>query len=261
MTEHADTPLLRLDGVVKKFRRHGSELRALDGVSLGLARGERLGLIGESGSGKSTIAKLVLGVIRCDGGSVEVMGTRLTPRLPRRELTALRGRIGAVFQEPVESLNPQIRVGSAVAEPLVVHRGDLSRSEVRGRVEEAIRQVGLATSYLDRRPRMLSGGEAQRVAIARAIVNEPSLLVLDEPTSALDVSMQAEIVDVLQQLAETSRLGWLFITHNLRTAGAVSDRVMVLRGGRLVEEGPAAQVLESPSADYTRELVGAVAQL
>lgn len=256
-----DTRLLRLDGVVKTFRRYGAEVRALDGVSLSLGKGERLGVIGESGSGKSTAANLVLGVERCDGGSVEVLGRGMTAGLSRRDLTALRGRIGTVFQEPVESLNPRISVGRAIAEPLLVHRRELSRSEVDGRVEEAVELVGLGSAYLTRRPRTLSGGEAQRVAIARAIVNEPELLVLDEPTSALDVSVQAEIVGVLLDLAESTELGWLFITHNLHTAGAVSDRVAVLRHGRIVEEGPAARILGSPEAEYTKELVGAAASL
>ncbi|SDG05123.1 peptide/nickel transport system ATP-binding protein/microcin C transport system ATP-binding protein [Lentzea fradiae] len=249
--------LIRLDEVRKTYTRPEGAVHALKGPSLSVPAGHRLGLIGESGSGKSTIARLVMGVEYADSGTVSVLGTPMSRGMSRKDLLAVRGRMGAVFQEPVESLNPRSRISSVLAEPLHIHRRDLSRSEVADRVAEAITTVGLSTDYLNRSPRMLSGGEAQRVAIARALVNDPALLVLDEPTSALDVSVQAEIVALLGELAEGSSVGWLFITHDLTVAAAVSDTIAVMSSGDMVELGEAAQVLEQPSHPYTRELLAA----
>jgi len=253
----AEPELIRLDEVRKTYTRPEGAVHALKGVTLSVPKNHRLGLIGESGSGKSTIARLVMGVEHADSGTVSVFGTSMSRGMAPTELRAVRARMGAVFQEPVESLNPRARIASIIAEPLAIHRRDLSRSEVAGRVEEAITKVGLSTDYLSRSPRMLSGGEAQRVAIARALVNDPALLVLDEPTSALDVSVQAEIVALLGELAESTAVGWLFITHDLTVAAAVSDTIAVMSSGEMVELGEASQVLEQPSHPYTRELLAA----
>jgi ABC-type glutathione transport system ATPase component len=249
-------PIARLDNVIKRYNGRDGQFNAVDEVSLRVERGERLAIIGESGSGKSTTARLLLGLIRRDGGTVSVLGQDWD-RLKPKQRSQLRGRIGAVFQEPIDSLDPMMQVGSIIAEPLIIHRsGDrLSRDAQHDKVEAALARVGLPAALLNRRPAQLSGGQAQRVSIARALINNPELLILDEPTSALDVSVQAQILDLLEEIGEQDGLSWVFITHDLGVARSICQNIVVMRRGRIVERGRADDVLQSPSEPYTQELV------
>jgi len=247
-------PVAEFGDVVKRYGGRNGPFNAVDAVSFVVQRGQRLAIIGESGSGKSTSARLLLGLISRTSGTVSVLGEDWDA-LGRKERARLRGRIGAVFQEPVDSLDPMMRIDSIVAEPLVVHERGLDKAVVEERVEAAIGRVGLPTALLTRRPSQLSGGQAQRVSIARALVTGPELLILDEPTSALDVSVQAQILDLLEEIGQDDRLSWVFITHDLDVARSVCGQIVVMQRGRIVERGSAEAVLESPSDPYTQELV------
>jgi len=230
--------------------------RAVDDVSFTLQPGARLAVIGESGSGKSTIARMLLGLHQCDGGSAHVFGEEWG-RLNAKAARALRKRIGVVFQEPVEALDPRLRARQIIAEPLAIHHQAANEDEARKMVLDAMAKVQLDETYASRKPHQLSGGQAQRVALARAIVNSPELLVLDEPTSALDVSVQAQVLDLLARLATERSLSWIFITHDLGVAAEVCNQAIVVFRGSVVESGPIEQVLTHPEHDYTRNLIAA----
>ena len=230
-------------------------VRAVDGVTLRVERGVVFGLVGESGSGKSTIGQVLAGLVRPTSGTARVTGVDLAAA-PRRELLRVRRGIGIVFQDPASTLNPRWTIGSSVAEPLRLHT-KLRGEDSRDRVCELLEMVRLSPNLAARYPHELSGGQRQRVAIARAVALDPDVLIADEPTSALDVSVQARVLDVFRELQ--SRLGFacLFISHNLAVVESVADRVAVMRNGRIVEEGPTAQVLGSPEQEYTRRLLAA----
>ncbi len=249
-------PLLALDGVSRSFHRRGVTVQAVDQVSLSVDRGEVLGLIGESGSGKSTIARLALGLIQPDAGSVAFDGLELA-KLSPRALRALRERMQIVFQEPYESLNPRMSIGDIVEEPLRIHRPNLSSSQARVQVAEMLEQVGLSPALMPRRPRDLSGGQQQRVGIARAVVTRPDLVVLDEPTSSLDLSVRARILTLLADLGRSLGLTYLFISHDISTVRHFCSRVAVMYHGRIVEEGTSTDVLERASHPYTASLLSA----
>ncbi len=244
-----------LRNVTKRYRKGNRDVVALDRVNLTIRAGERLALIGESGSGKSTIGKLVLGQIGSDEGEVDVLGTgTLTGKPNFRELAR---RVGFVFQQPFDSLDPRMKVGSSLSEPLRIHRRDLSKAEITERVSDGLSAVGLPREFALRYPGQLSGGQAQRVCIARALMLQPDLLVLDEPTSALDATSQREVLRLLCDLHSAREIAWLFITHDLRVAEAITDTTAVLRHGVMVEYGPTVDVLGSPSTDYARRLIDA----
>ncbi|MBW4718010.1 dipeptide ABC transporter ATP-binding protein [Saccharothrix obliqua] len=228
-------------------------VRALDGVSLHVEPGEVLGLVGESGSGKSTLASVITGLRPATSGRVLVAGRDLT-RLRRAERRAARGRVGFVFQDPTSSLNPRATIGRTIAEPMRLHPGSTDPDR---RVAELLDLVQLGAALRDRYPHELSGGQRQRVGIARALALDPALLIADEPTSALDVSVQARILDLFGSLQEQLGFACLFISHDLAVVERLADRVAVLREGRLVEQGPAADVLTSPRDPYTARLIAA----
>ena len=254
--------LVEAEGLTVRYRQRKSRMRrseprppALDRVSFVLRAGETLGVVGESGSGKSTLGLALLRLVAASG-RVRFEG-RPIAGLGRRELRKLRPAMQIVFQDPFGSLSPRLSVGAILEEGLAVHRRDLPAAEREARVRHALESVELEPGMRHRYPHEFSGGQRQRIAIARALVLEPRLVVLDEPTSALDVSVQAQIVRLLRSLQETRGLAYLFISHDLRVVRAVSHRILVLRHGVMVEQGPTGEVLAAPRNPYTRSLVSA----
>lgn len=250
-------PLLAASAIDVRF----GALHAVRGVSLELPAGPfGLGLIGESGSGKSTIARALLGLTPVSAGTVTFEGQAVAS-LRRGELKAFRRAVQLVMQDGTESLDPRMRVGASVAEGLAAH-GLVSRGRARDdRVAELLDEVGLRAELADRYPHELSGGQRQRATIARALAVEPRVLVLDEPTSALDVTVQARILDLVRRLREERSLSYVLISHNLAVVDQLCEECLVLRAGEVVERGPTAQVLDDPQHAYTRELRAAVPEL
>jgi peptide/nickel transport system ATP-binding protein len=249
--------VLEADGVSKAFAasRRSGEVHALRGVSLRLRQGESLGVVGESGSGKTTLARCLVGLETATGGRIEIDGIDATDRgrLPAADQARLRRSIQYVFQDPYDSLNPALTIGTSLAEALRV-----APPEARVPVGELLELVGLPAEYAKRKPVALSGGERQRVAIARSVAVRPRILVCDEPVSALDVSVQAQILGLLAQLRQELQMTLLFITHDLAIVRQVADDVVVMHRGEVVERGPVDRVLDSPEHPYTQRLVEAV---
>ncbi|MBG7704779.1 ABC transporter ATP-binding protein [Streptomyces sp. MC1] len=253
----ATAPVVELREVSVVFGRGQRAVPALDGVSLVVRPGETLGLVGESGSGKSTAARVALGLIPPTSGTVSLFGADLA-RTRSRARRALRSGIGVVLQDPVASLDARMTVGECVAEPLRVHRRELSARDRRGRVEAVLDRVRLPRDIVRRAPGELSGGQRQRVSLARALVLEPRLLVADEPTSALDVSVQESVLAVITELQEELGFACLFVSHDLAVVQHFAHRVAVMRAGRIEEQGSTGETLLHPETDYTRRLLAAV---
>lgn len=249
----AAPPLLSARDLGVYFTRQRRPFRAVDDVSLELPEGGALGLIGESGCGKSTLARALLRLIPTTSGEVRFAGAALPTVVP----PAVRAQMQMVFQDPIGSLNPRMTVGATLAEPIRFHRLAATRSDEAAQVVALAQSVGLSTDHLPRFPHELSGGQRQRVGIARALASRPRLLVCDEPTSALDVSVQAQIVNLLADLRAERRLALLFIAHNLSVVRVLCERVAVMYRGRIVEQGPTAQVFAQPGHPYTRALLDA----
>jgi len=260
---HADAPVVMVAKDVKVWfpitagllRRTVGHIKAVDGISLSVRAGETLGVVGESGSGKSTLAYALLRLQRSEG-SIRFRGEELQGR-SWGDMRPLRKDMQIVFQDPFDSLSPRLSVFHIVSEGLQVHDIGANETERRAMVAEALREVGLDPAAMDRYPHEFSGGQRQRIAIARAIVLKPKFIVLDEPTSALDMSVQAQIVDLLRDLQKKNDLAYLFISHDLRVVRALSDRVMVMKDGKVVEENSAKQIFEAPQTDYTKALIAA----
>lgn len=238
------------------LRRHVGTVKAVDGVTLSVRRGEVLGLVGESGCGKSTLARTIMQLVPTTSGTVVLEGRNLTSG-SAGEIREVRRDLQMVFQDPYASLNPRMTVFATLAEPLLVH-GGCSPAEVRERVAELMRTVGLAPRFMQKYPHEFSGGQRQRIAIARALALQPKVIIADEPVSALDVSIQAQILNLLAQLCRKMNLSLVFIAHDLSVVKHISDRVAVMYLGKIVELGPAAQVIEHPRHPYTRALVSAI---
>ena len=233
--------------------------RAVDGIDFDVMRGESVGLVGESGCGKSTTSMMIMRLIDKTAGRIVFDGIDIGT-IPAREFahSPLRKRIQMVFQDPTDSLNPRYTAARAISDPLIRMAGLSDRNEIRARVEALALQVGLPLRLIDRLPHQMSGGEKARVGIARAIALRPDLVILDEPTAALDVSVQAVVLNLLQDLKDSLGMSYLFVSHDLHVVRLLCDRVIVMRQGRIVEEGSAEQVLEAPQAEYTRELISAI---
>ncbi len=255
--ENADE-LVRVRALVKHFPVEGSDdvVRAVDGVTFEILRGETLGLVGESGCGKSTVGRCLLRLIEPTSGQVEFQGRDIL-LTGKRDLRALRREMQIIFQDPYASLNPRLRVRDIVSEPLLIH-GIGSSEERRERVAELLRRVGLDPDYMNRYPHEFSGGQRQRLGIARALALNPKLIVADEPVSALDVSVQAQVVNLLQDLQNEFGLTYLFISHGLAVVEHISTRVAVMYLGRIVEVADAAELYANPLHPYTKALLSAI---
>ncbi|MER7487682.1 dipeptide ABC transporter ATP-binding protein [Streptomyces sp. NPDC126497] len=258
-------PVLEVSGLVKHypltrgvvFRRRVGAVRAVDGVDFALGRGETLGIVGESGCGKSTVARMLVGLERPTAGSIRYRGEDVTG-LSGRALKAVRRNIQMVFQDPYTSLNPRMTVGDIVGEPYEIHPEAAPRGDRRRRVRELLEVVGLDPAYVDRYPHQFSGGQRQRIGIARGLALRPEVIVADEPVSALDVSVQAQVVNLMDRLQSEFGLAYVFIAHDLSVVRHISDRVGVMYLGRIVETGTATEIHEHPTHPYTQALLSAV---
>ncbi|MCH2075980.1 MAG: ABC transporter ATP-binding protein [Rhodobacteraceae bacterium] len=258
--------LLKVDGLTKKFLSKGSLIpsrreyfTAVDNVSFDIKDGEVFGVVGESGSGKSTVARMIATLYDVDGGSASFDGQDIT-KLDKEGVSAYRRQIQMIFQDPYSSLNPRMKVGDIVTEPLLHHRL-LPSGEVKPRVRELLDRVGLASDAHNKYPHEFSGGQRQRISIARALATQPRFLICDEPTSALDVSIQAQILNILKDLQEHLGLTMLFISHDLPVVRQMCDRVGVMRHGKLVEVAETSELFEAPKDPYTRELLSLMPKL
>jgi peptide/nickel transport system ATP-binding protein len=247
-------PLLEVKGLAKTYAtKSGGPVRAVDEVDFSVAQGEVLGIVGESGSGKSTIARLVLRLVEPTAGAVAFDGSDITA-MNGEALRRMRRHMQLVFQNPHSALNGRHTIGDAIAEPFRI-QSKLSRREIEANVEKLLDTVQLPKAFRYRYPHELSGGQKQRVCIARAVALKPKLLLLDEPTSALDVSVQAQILDFLKDLRAELDLTYLFISHDLAVVREICDRVLVMQRGKIVEQGPTAQIFDAPTEAYTRQLL------
>ena len=249
--------LLEATDLRREFGRGANAVHAVDGVSLTVRRGETLGVVGESGSGKTTLGRMLVRLLEPTSGRLLFDGHDLG-RLREKELRPFRRDLQMVFQDPVSSLNPRRSIGESVADPLRTTHRSLTDRQIRDRVRSLLERVGLDADWYERYPHQLSGGQRQRVGIARAIAPQPRLVVCDEPVSALDVTTQAQVVALLAELQRDLGLSLVFIAHDLAVVRQVSDRVAVMQGGRIVEQGPAEQVYDHPHHPYTRSLLAAV---
>ncbi|MEU0332730.1 dipeptide ABC transporter ATP-binding protein [Streptomyces sp. NPDC006193] len=258
-------PILEVSGLVKHYpltrgvllRKQVGAVRAVDGVDFALGRGETLGIVGESGCGKSTLARLLCNLERPTAGSVRFKGEDIT-RLSGRALKAVRRNIQMVFQDPYTSLNPRMTVGDIIGEPFDIHPEAAPRGDRRRRVRELLDVVGLDPEYADRYPHQFSGGQRQRIGIARGLALRPEVIVADEPVSALDVSVQAQVINLLDRLQSEFGLSYVFIAHDLSVVRHISDRVAVMYLGRIVETGREAEIYDHPTHPYTQALLSAV---
>lgn len=248
--------LLALHQVAKTFRRDRTAVYAVNGVTLDIGPGETLGLIGESGAGKSTVGRLALYLQEPDSGRVTFNGNDLSTLGPR-DLRAMRARMTVVFQEPYQSLNPRMKIRDIVEEPLRIHEPQLSRRERSLRIRQTLEHVALPNSLAERYPHELSGGQQQRVGIARAIITMPQFIVLDEPTSSLDLSVRAQVLELLASLQSKFNLAYLFISHDVDSVRHLSSRVGVMYLGQIVELGPTEAVCAAPRHPYTQALLSA----
>jgi len=265
-TDEADDAILEVDGLKKYFpirrgvfSRPKGHVKAVDGVSFKVRRGETLGIVGESGCGKSTVARLIIRLLQATEGSVRLDGRDIHAQSPA-ELRAMRRDVQMIFQDPSSSLNPRWTIGRTLAEPMKIY-GIGSKREQIERVASLLDNVGLNPSYASRYPHEFSGGQRQRIGIARALVLNPKVIIADEPVSALDISIQAQVINLMQDLQEQYRLTYLFISHDLSVVEHISDRVAVMYLGRVVELASKEQLFRSPKHPYTGALMSAAPEV
>jgi dipeptide transport system ATP-binding protein len=257
----SETPILTARDLTRYYSvrqgawRKPATVKALDGASFDLHRGKTLAVVGESGCGKSTLARLITMIERPTAGSLIVEGKDVSAA-PKAEIASLRNQVQIVFQDPYGSLNPRRKVGSILAEPLIINT-KLSAEERRAAAADMIQKVGLRVEHLDRFPHMFSGGQRQRIAVARALMLNPSIVVADEPVSALDISVQAQVLNLLSDLQDEFKLAYLFISHDLSVVRHIADEVMVMYLGCPVEQGAAATIFDMARHPYTRALLAA----
>ncbi|MEU9467169.1 dipeptide ABC transporter ATP-binding protein [Streptomyces avermitilis] len=258
-------PILEVSGLVKHypltrgilFRKQVGAVKAVDGVDFTLRHGETLGIVGESGCGKSTVAKMLVSLEKPTEGSIRYRGEDVT-RLSGKALKAVRRNIQMVFQDPYTSLNPRMTVGDIIGEPYEIHPEVAPKGDRRRRVQDLLDVVGLNPEYINRYPHQFSGGQRQRIGIARGLALRPEIIVADEPVSALDVSVQAQVINLLDKLQDEFRLSYVFIAHDLSIVRHISDRVGVMYLGRIVEIGKDAEIYDHPTHPYTQALLSAV---
>jgi oligopeptide transport system ATP-binding protein len=263
--DYSKDPILRIEDLVKHFpltqgilfKKQIGAVQAVDGVNFDLYPGETLGLVGESGCGKSTTARLLLRLEKATSGAAYYKGKDIF-QLKSREMRALRRNVQIVFQDPYASLNPRMTVGNIIAEPWEIHSGVVPKGQRRNRVQELLEIVGLNPDHQNRYPHQFSGGQRQRIGVARALALNPEIVILDEPVSALDVSVQAQVVNLLESLQDEFSLSYIFIAHDLSVVRHISDRVAVMYLGKIVEIGSQEQVYERPTHPYTQALLSAV---
>jgi peptide/nickel transport system ATP-binding protein len=255
-------PLFEVDNVTRTFGRRKSavQVQALDGVTLSVAAGDRLGIVGESGSGKTTLLRLLAGLDTPTAGEVRFLGRALDIR-DQASLADLRAQVQLVFQDPRSSLDPRMKAGDIVTEPLRAPRLRRPVAEAKARLAEVLQAVGLPADAAGRYPHEFSGGQRQRLAIARALAPNPRVLLADEPVSALDVSVRAQVLNLITDLVGSMDLTLVLVSHDLAVIRHLCDRVAVIRGGRIVEQGPTLQVYDDPQSDYTKALLAAVPKL
>ena len=241
-------------------RRGAGEVRAVDNVSFTVSKGKTVGLVGESGSGKTTIGRTLLRLQRATSGLVRYAGREILS-MTEAAFMPYRRKMQMIFQDPYGSLNPRLSIFEIISEPLEIHFPTLKRSEREARVAQLLKDVGLAPEAMARRPQEFSGGQRQRIGIARALAVEPELIICDEPVSALDVSVQASIVNLLQDLQESHGLTYLFIAHDLAVVEHISDHILVLHHGKIVESAPAEALCHDPQHPYTKKLLASVPSL
>jgi oligopeptide transport system ATP-binding protein len=261
--------LLKVRNLGKSFVRGGGafgrattaeRFTAVDDVSFEVGPGETFAIVGESGCGKTTLARMIMRLIEPDHGTI-LFEERDLLKMKDEELRAQRRQIQMIFQDPFASLNPRMRVGEIVAEPLAIHEPQVSAAERAGRAAEMLKRVGLEEQTLKRYPHEFSGGQRQRIGIARALILRPKLVVADEPVSALDVSVGAQVLLLLQELQRELRLTYLFISHSLPVVSQLASHIAVMRAGQMIEYGPASLILHEPTHAYTRDLLAAVPEI
>ncbi len=244
-------------GVLQRTLDH---VRAVDGVSFDVPRGKTVGLVGESGSGKTTTGRAIARLVPITAGTITYEGQDLA-HLSRNDFFAYRKKIQVIFQDPFGSLNPRMTIYSIIAEPLDIHFKDWSKAQKVARVADLLEKVGLSADFMQRYPHQFSGGQRQRIGIARALAVEPEFIICDEPVSALDVSVQAQIVNLLQDLQEELGLTYLFVAHDLAVVEHISDEVLVMTEGKIVEQASAEDIYNNPQHPYTKKLLNAVPSL
>lgn len=266
MSPSTSTPLLSINNLSVQFavKRENAwfweapaQLKAVDQVSFQVFKGETLGIVGESGCGKSTVARAIIGLVPPHTGTMLWLGQDLTA-MTEAERHANRQHMQMIFQDPLASLNPRMTIGNIIAEPLITFQPHLAKSEVMAEVKAVMAKVGLLPNLINRYPHEFSGGQCQRIGIARALILKPQLIICDEPVSALDVSIQAQVVNLLQSLQQEMGLSLIFIAHDLSVVKHISDRVMVMYLGNVVEVGEATTLFENPLHPYTKALMSAV---